>query len=262
MKVPLNFDKMRIIIITQDEPFYLSQNLNFLLSRLSDNYQIVGAIVTNASPFGKKENFIEKALKTKRIFGLRFFLYYAIRFIISKVFNNSVTQVLSKYGISKIAIQGSINSEQNLKIIKSYEPDLLISILGNQIFKRPLIDLAPKGCINLHTALLPKYRGLMPTFWVLKNNEKYTGVSVFFVDEGIDSGPIIVQEKIEIGNKTQQQLIKETKQIGMNLILKSIDLIDKNELQLIENPESEKSYYSFPTPEDVKEFKRIGKKFF
>ena len=72
----------------------------------------------------------------------------------------------------------------------------------------------------------------MPTFWVLKNNEKYTGVSVFFVDEGIDSGPIIVQEKVEIANKTQQQLIKETKQIGMNLILKSIDLIDKNELKL------------------------------
>ena len=42
----------------------------------------------------------------------------------------------------------------------------------------------------------------MPTFWVMKNNEKYTGVSVFFVDEGIDSGPIIVQEKIEIGNST------------------------------------------------------------
>ena len=102
----------------------------------------------------------------------------------------------------------------------------------------------------------------MPTFWVLKNNENYTGVSVFFVDEGIDSGPIIVQEKVEIGSKTQQQLIKETKQIGMNLILKSVDLITKGELKLIENPEAEKSYFSFPTREDVKEFKRIGKKFF
>ena len=75
---------------------------------------------------------------------------------------------------------------------------MLVSILGNQIFKRKLIDLAPKGCINLHTALLPKYRGLMPTFWALKNNEKNTGVSVFFVDEGIDSGPIIIQKKVVI----------------------------------------------------------------
>ncbi len=253
---------MRILIITQNEPFYLSRNMDAFFKKLPKEHIVVGAVVTSASPFGKKENFLQKALKTKKVFGLRFFLYYAIRFIFSKIFNSSVTQVLSKYGVKKIEVQGSINSVRNLNIIKSYKPDLLISILGNQIFKRPLIDLAPKGCINLHTALLPKYRGLMPTFWVLKNNEKYTGVSVFFVDEGIDSGAIIVQEKVEIGNRTQQQLIKETKQIGINLILKSIDLIAKGDLKLLENPESEKSYYSFPTREDVKEFKQMGKKFF
>lgn len=253
---------MRIVIITQNEPFYLSKNVDSLLKRLPDEHIVVGAVVTSASPFAKKENFFEKALKTKKIFGLSFFLYYSFNFIYNKVFNKSVTQILSEYGIKKIEIQGSINSVENLNIIKSCNPDLLISILGNQIFKRPLIDLAPKGCINLHTALLPKYRGLMPTFWVMKNNEEYTGVSVFFVDEGIDSGPIIVQQKVKIGEKTQQQLIKETKQIGMNLILKSIDLIAKNELKLIENPDNEKSYFSFPTRENVKEFKRQGKKFF
>lgn len=253
---------MKIIIITQDEPFFLSKNLGALLKRLPAEHSIVGAVVTSASPFGKKENFLKKALKTKKVFGLGFFLYYSFHFIYSKVIHKSVTKELSRYRVNKIEIQGSINSEDSLNIIKPYKPDLLISILGNQIFKRPLIDLAPKGCINLHTSLLPKYRGLLPTFWVLKNNEKYTGVSVFFVDEGIDSGPIIVQEKVKIGNKTQQQLIKETKQIGMCLILKSIDLIAKGELELVQNPESEKSYYSFPTREDVKEFKQMGKKFF
>ena len=253
---------MRIILITQNEPFYLSENLDTLIKDLPTEHVVVGAVVTSASPFGKKENFVEKALKTQRIFGLGFFLYYSFRFIYAKVFQKSIFQILSKYKINKIEINGSINSVSNLDIIRSYKPDLLISILGNQIFKKPLIDLAPKGCINLHTALLPKYRGLMPTFWVLKNNERYTGVSVFFVDEGIDSGPIIAQEKVEIGNKTQQQLIKETKQIGMNMILKSIDLIAKNKLNLIENPDFDKSYFSFPTREDVKEFKQIGKKFF
>lgn len=253
---------MRIIIITQNEPFYLSQNLDYLLSKLPSNHEIVGTIVTKASPFGKKESFMAKAMKTKKIFGFSFFAYYTLKFLLSKLFQPSVSDILRKYKINKIDIQGSINSEQNLDIIRAHKPDLLISILGNQIFKKPLIELASKGCINLHTALLPKYRGLMPTFWVLKNNEKYTGVSVFFVDEGIDSGPIILQEKIEIRNKTQQQLIKETKQIGMNLILKSIDLIAKDEIKILENPDSEKTYFSFPTREDVREFKKLGKKFF
>ena len=149
-----------------------------------------------------------------------------------------------------------------MNIIKSYNPDLLVSILGNQIFKKPLIELAPKGSINLHTALLPKYRGLMPTFWVMKNNEKYTGVSVFFIDEGIDSGPIITQEKVKIGNLTQEQLIRKTKKIGMELISKSINLIMKNKVKLIKNNQSESSYFSFPTKKDVMEFNQIGKKFF
>ena len=253
---------MRIIIITQDEPYYLSKNLNYFLEKLPVEHSIVGAIVTNASPFGKKESFLKKALKTKKIFGLNFFLYYSLRFIYAKVFQKSVARLFVEYGVIRIEIDGSINTKKNLNIIKSYRPDLLISILGNQIFKKPLIDLAPKGCINLHTSLLPKYRGLMPTFWVLKNNEEYTGVSVFFVDEGIDSGPIILQEKVRIGQQTQQELIKKTKFIGINLILEAIDLIAKGDFMLIENTDSEKSYYSFPTRDDVRKFKQLKKKFF
>ena len=102
----------------------------------------------------------------------------------------------------------------------------------------------------------------MPTFWVLKNNEKKTGVSVFIVDNGIDSGPIIVQKEITIGNKNQEELIKGTKKIGMEAIAKSIDLIQKNQVNLIENDISKGSYYSFPTKQDVLEFNKKGKKFF
>ena len=102
----------------------------------------------------------------------------------------------------------------------------------------------------------------MPTFWVMKNNEKKTGVSVFFVDEGIDSGPIIVQTEVKIGNRTQEELIKHTKKMGMDAIAKSIDLIKKDQVNLIENNPSEKTYFTFPKRKDVLAFKKIGKKFF
>ncbi|MDC0631264.1 formyltransferase family protein [Flavobacteriaceae bacterium] len=253
---------MRILIITQNEPFYLSNNLNYLFSNLSTNHKIVGCVVADASPFGKQESFITKVFNTKKIFGLNFFMYYSVKFIISKLFKKSVQRVLRDFNIPLIKTQGSINSNKNLDLINSYKPDLLVSILGNQIFKKPLIELANKGCINLHTALLPKYRGLMPSFWVLKNNEKYTGVSVFYVDEGIDSGPIIVQKKVEIGNRTQEELINLTKKIGMDCILIAIDLINNNNVKLIENNSKDKTYFSFPTNDDVREFKLLGKRFF
>lgn len=253
---------MDIIIVTQNEPFYLAENLSFLFGNLRDTHHVKGVIVADASPFGKRESFVSKAIKTKKIFGLKFFLFYGFKYVYSKLFKKTIKDILNKFEIEEISISGSINSKENIHKITSYKPDLIISILGNQIFKQPFIDIAPKGCINLHTALLPKYRGLMPTFWVLKNNEKQTGVSVFYVDEGIDSGPIIIQEKVEIKNQTQQQLIKETKKIGMKLILKSIDLIDKNQVKLIDNDDSKKSYYTFPTIEDVYDFKKNGKTFF
>lgn len=254
---------MRIVIITQDEPFYLAESLRYLVDILPKHSEIVGCVVNTVSPFGKKETLIQKAKKTLNIFGFSFFIHYTIKFILHKFDSiKKIDSVLCENCIEKIVLNKHINHVDSVNKIKSYQPDLLISILGNQIFKEPIINLAPKGCLNLHTALLPKYRGLMPTFWVMKNDEKYTGVSVFFVDKGIDSGPIVVQEKIEIEDRTQEELIKHTKKIGMNAIAKAVDLIEKGKVKLIENDAAKKSYFSFPTQEDVQEFKAKGKRFF
>ena len=254
---------LRIVIITQNEPFYLAENLEYLIKQIPKGSRIVGCVVNEASPFGKKETFFQKTLKTYNVFGFRFFCYYSFQYLLSRLNKNKkVDSILNRYDIDKITLQKSINSPKSVAIIKSYKPDLLISILGNQIFKKPIINLAPKGCLNLHTALLPKYRGLMPTFWVLKNNEEYTGVSVFFVDEDIDSGPIVVQKRIKIGDMTQQELIRATKKLGMDAIVEAIDIIKKGDVQLIENDPLKKTYYSFPIREDVREFLANGKRFF
>ena len=176
---------MRLVILTQDDPFYLARNIDYLLKKLPPYAQVVATVVFEVSPFGKRESFTDKMKKTYEIFGLPFFIRYGIKFLRSKLDpRNNVRKVLAQYNIPLIQIEGNINKDENLAKIKSYQPDLLVSIAGNQIFKRKLLDSATHGCINLHTALLPKYRGLMPSFWVLKNGEKRTGVSVFFVDEG------------------------------------------------------------------------------
>ena len=255
--------EMRIVTITQDDPFYLAKNIDYLIKNLPSSTVIAGCVVTSVSPFGKKESFVKKALKTFNIFGLRFFLRYSIRYIFAIASKeNSVGAVLKKHNIPRIDLTSAINSPESLKRIKNYSPDLLISIGGNEIFKRPLINLAQHGCLNLHTAPLPKYRGLMPSFWVLKHQEKYTAVSVFYVDEGIDSGPILVQEKIEIKGQTQEQLINHTKKIGMNCIVRAISKIQSNDISTIPNDDNQMTYYSFPTRDDVREFRRVGAKFF
>ena len=254
---------MRIVVITQDEPFYLTDSMGYLLDILPEHSEIVGCVVNDVSPFGKKESFYKKALKTYNVFGFSFFAHYGLKFIKSKLSNDkNIRFLLRSRNIQEIVLEKHINHPESVSKIREFAPDLLVSILGNQIFKKPIIDLAPKGCINLHTALLPKYRGLMPTFWVMKNREKYTGASVFFVDKGIDSGPIIVQKKIEIGNRTQEELIQHTKKIGMEAIAEAIDYIEKDKVVLIENNADDKTYFSFPTREDVIAFTKAGNKFY
>lgn len=254
---------MRILLLTQNDPFFLSHQLDYLINNFPKEGNIIGCVVFDVSPYGKKESIAQKAFKTRRIFGNIFFLRYGLKFLRSKLFPSfKVHHVLEKHGIECIEIDESINSEASLQKLKSYKPDLLISIAGNQIFKKSLIELAPEGCLNLHTALLPKYRGLMPSFWVLKNNETHTGVSVFFVDEGIDSGLILIQKKVEIGNRSQEDLINYTKKLGMDAIIEAIDKIQRGGYELMPNSDEESTYFSFPTRDDVKEFKRNGKRFY
>lgn len=254
---------MNIVLITQADPFYLSKNIDYLVCNLPRNVKITGCVLADASPFGKQESFLAKAIKTLKIFGLIFFVRYFLRYIKAIVSpGTGVKNVLTRNNIPIIPLSESINSEKSLELISDKNPDLLVSIGGNQIFKKPLIELAKLGCLNLHTAALPKYRGLMPSFWVLKNQEKYTAVSVFYVDEGIDSGPILVQERVEINGQSQEKLINQTKKIGMDCIIKAISKIQVNNITTIPNDDNQMTYYSFPTRNDVREFRRVGAKFF
>jgi len=254
---------MRIILVTQDSPFYLAENIDHFIRTLPAHSEVVGCVILTTSPFGRRETAPEKVKSTYRVFGLRFFLHYAIGFLAGRALpSRSVVRVLKKHRVPIIDLKKGINSRASLGTIGGYSPDLLISIQANVIFKKPLLEIPSRGCLNVHTALLPKYRGLMPTFWVMRNDERETGVSVFLIDEGIDSGPILVQKRITIGNRSLDQLIRETKRMGMDALIEAIDLIHKGGYELIENNDAEQTYFSFPTREDVREFLKKGKKFF
>ena len=254
---------MKAVLITQDDPFFLPKILPRLLKNISGKHQICGCILLQASPFGKRETFLQKAMKTSRIFGLNFFLRYGAKFVMAKLFTrNAIERLFAANGIAVIRLEQSINAKSSLDTLRALKPEILLSVAGNEIFKRDLIDLAPKGCLNLHTAELPRYRGLMPTFWVLRHGESHTAVSVFLVDEGIDSGPIVVQKRVPINGMTQEELIWATKGIGMDCIAEALDIMEKPKPLMVENNADHATYFGFPSREDVAAFRAAGAKFF
>ena len=139
---------MKIILITQDEPFYLNKSLKYLIENLPNCVEVVGCIISDVSPFGKKESFITKALNTLNIFGLSFFLRYAVKFIKSKLSRSSVKDIMREKNINIIELNKSINSKDSLNILKQLQPDLLISVAGNEILQKDLINLAQKDVLT------------------------------------------------------------------------------------------------------------------
>lgn len=254
---------MKIILFTQEDPFYLPETTQDFIHKISktEDLKIIQAIITPPSVFGKKETFIQKTIKTYRLFGLHFFMYYSFNYLFRKfVLRKSVKKVIENNNIPVLSIENSINSKENLELIKSLNADLILIIAGNQIIRKSVLESTKYGVFNVHSSLLPDYKGLMPSFWVLKNNEKITGVTLYKLTEGIDDGPIISQKAIEIPeNMTQAELIILLKIKANDLLIETLSLIkDFKNYKFIEGG----SYYKFPAKQDILEFKKNNKKFF
>lgn len=97
-------------------------------------------------------------------------------------------------------IPENINSKETLIKLKDYDCDLFVSMSYNQIFKQEIIEMPPKGIINCHAGKLPFYRGRNILNWALINDEKEFGITVHYVDEGIDTGDIILQRTYSIND--------------------------------------------------------------
>src|SRR5699024_6899595 len=95
------------------------------------------------------------------------------------------------------------------------------------------------GSINLHASLLPAYRGAAPIHWAIINGEKETGCTVFFLDEKVDTGNIIAQQKVPIGaNETTGELYNKLRDMGSKLLLEAINRIDSEDYTLTAQDDS------------------------
>ena len=150
-------------------------------------------------------------------------------------------QVLKKWSKKldiDFLILKNINSNENVDLIKKYNADLFVSMSYNQIIKKKLISAAPKGFINCHAGALHFYRGRNVLNWVLINDEKYFGITVHYIDEGIDTGDIILQEKFVItDNDNYSTLLSRAYKGCANLLLRSLNMIESDNVSTIKQNE-------------------------
>ena len=138
----------------------------------------------------------------------------------------------------------NVNSKEAIDEFRSYETDMLISMSFNQIIKKELINLNPYGFINCHAGKLPEYRGRNILNWALINDESEFGITVHYIDEGIDTGDIILQRTYPISENDNYRTLLETAYIECAEILNdAITLIINDQVRPIRQEDIGHGFY-------------------
>jgi methionyl-tRNA formyltransferase len=170
----------------------------------------------------------------------------------------SLRDIKARHGIPVVGSE-DVNDAETMALIQSWQPDLVISIYLNQLIKCDLIRLPRLGCLNIHPALLPRNRGLFPYFWAIANGDRETGITLHWVDEKFDTGDFLLQEVVPIEpDDTMTSLQYKSAQIGAEMLVKGMDLIESGHPPRIPQDNRRASYYSWPRPEDQRRFRQRG----
>ncbi|MFO8081419.1 MAG: formyltransferase family protein [Armatimonadota bacterium] len=240
-------------IITQNEPFVVPLLLDELLAQKRDR---IATIFVADDP--QAESLLATVRRWSGVFDPLTFIRYGARYLGAKISGAGPAKAARSHDVP-IETVADINAPAFLERLREMGVDLVISASCPQIFRRELLELPPLGCVNVHAGPLPRYRGMLPTFWVLYKHETETAVTVHFMNERLDDGPIILQEAVPIpSGETQGNLMRRCKIVGARLLSQAIDLLESGEVHTRANPRDEATYYSFPTPEQAREFRASG----
>ena len=120
------------------------------------------------------------------------------------------------------------NNEEIIEEIKKLNPDVICVVAYGKILPKEIISIPKLGCINVHGSLLPQYRGAAPIQWAVLNGDKKTGVTTMYMDEGMDTGDMILKQEVDIGEEeTTGELWERLAKIGANLLVETLKQIEK-----------------------------------
>jgi methionyl-tRNA formyltransferase len=247
---------MKIVFLTTDDPFYLPAFFDRVLGVRGRETALVAVV----PPLYGKQTVPQAAWRYFRTFGLGDTAQLAARTGVAKARGRSIASVCTRRGVPHAVIR-DVNAPEFLSELRSLGTDLIVSVSCPQIFRTPLIELPEKGCLNIHGAILPQYRGIMPSFWMLANGERQAGVSIYFVNEQIDAGDLIAQRIFDISpTETLDAFLTRSKRIAAELLLETLDAIEGETVAATPLDLTQGSYFSWPDRDAVARFRAGGRR--
>ncbi len=256
---------MRIFIITMEDPLYTLSFMKEIITSRQKN--IVGIALSKGDrlTIGKNKSKLAYIMALLLIMGPFSFIKNAcvtFTFKLKKKLSSKISMIKNP-GLASFAADMGIpfyqvdnpHDQSFLDLLRKNDLDVIIN-QSQSILKKELLDIPRIGVINRHNALLPRNRGRLTPFWVLYKGENETGVSIHFVTEGIDDGPIIVQEKFPVHhNDNFNTLVQKNYSIASKAMLKALEKLEQGDLDYIHNNDQLATYNTIPTLHDALQYR-------
>lgn len=262
---------MRIVIIGQEEPIYFGPFFRRIIEEKSSEIECV-AIVGNRGIGSHPKTFLEKI---KNIYSLwllfepfAFFKNLTIKCFQKTLFlfdllgsrlDKRTIQGLAKKKNIPLIFTNDINSEDFFRQLEPYAPDIIIN-QSELIIRDKLLSLPKIGILNRHASLLPRFRGRVGSFWAHAEKEPEYGVTIHLVDQKIDSGPIIVQERYHIDpSLAYGTIIDILFQKSVSLMLQALKKLEDPNFSYLPNNFQGTPTYGFPSLKNIRDYRKTLK---
>lgn len=139
----------------------------------------------------------------------------------------------------------TVKDEEFIKLLNGFNADLFVVVAYGQILPESILNIPPLGCVNVHGSLLPKYRGAAPIQMAIVNGEEKTGVTIMYMEKGLDSGDMILKKELPIDKKdTYGSLHDKMCVLGADALIEALELMEKGEVKAEKQDDSLSTYAS------------------
>jgi methionyl-tRNA formyltransferase len=255
---------MRIYVLTQEDAFYLPRMLDHVLAERRDVIGI-GIVPGEMQPGSLKRYWTMMGPRDFLLTGVRLAAYRALAAagrLVRLPQSYSVTGAARRHEVPFEHVP-NVNANAFVESLRARDVELLVSIACPQIIRNDLLRVPPRGAINIHGALLPRYQGLLPSFWVLAEGERETGVTVHWMDEQVDHGAILLQQPVPIERRdTVHSLVRRSKvEIGKHLLVEAITAIERGDAPRVLMDHAKATYFSYPDESALRRFRARARRF-
>ncbi|HXN53029.1 MAG TPA: formyl transferase [Candidatus Acidoferrum sp.] len=257
---------MRVEFLTQDDPLYVFPFFEEFVCSYASEFEIVQ--ISSSPTMGKRPRMqmLKELTQLYGVWGMGRLVWRLIGSRLLGAFPKrtgagkyaSLSQLCQAYSIPCARIDNP-NAAEFVEKVRRRSPDVLVSVACPFIVKEPLLSIAPKGAINIHHAPLPKYRGMMPTFWQMYHGEKRVGLTIHYMVAKVDEGEALFQDEQAITpGESLDCVIRRSKRHGAHCMADVLRQIASHSQSSRALNSNESSYFTFPTTLEIREFRRRG----